>query len=101
MSQNVISVALKIGIRVLGVHFSYNDAIHTERSFMNVIKDVESTLKAWKWRPLSLQGKIVVFKTLVFSKTIFVSYLTNVPLEILSTLVEIQKCFIWDGKKRK
>jgi len=26
---------------------------------------------------------------------------TNVPLEILSTLVEIQKCFIWDGKKAK
>ena len=88
-------------IRVLGVHFSYNEAIHTERNFLNIIKDVESTLKAWKWRPLSLQGKIIVFKTLVFSKTIYVSYLTNVPPDVLSTLAEIQKNFIWDGKKAK
>ena len=88
-------------IRVLGVHFSYNPIIHSERNFLNVIKNVEGTLKAWKGRFLSIQGKIIVFKTLGFSKIIYVSYLTNVPRDVLQVLESIQKSFIWDGKKAK
>ena len=88
-------------IRVLGVHFSYNENIHMERNFLNVIKNVEGTLKAWKGRFLSIQGKIIVFKTLGFSKIIYVSYLSIVPRDVLQVLEGIQKSFIWDGKKAK
>ncbi len=73
-------------IRVLGIHFSYNYNLFLERNFLDVIKNLETVLKIWKSRGLSLLGKIVIFKTLAISKIIFVSYLTTVPSDVIHTL---------------
>ena len=62
---------------------------------------MEGVLAMWKWRNLSLSGKIMVFKSLVFSKIIFISYLNKVPSSIITRIEEIQKDFIWDGKLPK
>ena len=88
-------------IRVLGIHFSYNYNLFLERNFLDVIKNLETVLKIWKSRGLSLLGKIVIFKTLAISKIIFVSYLTTVPSDVIHTLNNIHKNFVWDGKRPK
>ena len=62
---------------------------------------MEGVLAMWKWRNLSLSGKIMVFKSLVFSKIIFISYLNKVPSSVIIRIKEIQKDFIWDGKLPK
>ena len=54
--------------------------------------EVPRTCIAWK---------IVIFKTLTISKIIFVSYLTNVPSDVIQTLKNIHKYFVWDGKRAK
>ena len=56
---------------------------------MDVIINLETVLKIWKSRRLSLLGKIVIFKTLAISKIIFVSYLTTVPSDVIHTLKKI------------
>ena len=68
---------------------------------MDVIKNLETALKIWKSRGLSLLGKIVIFKTLSITKIIFVSYLTTVPSDVIHTLKNINKNFVWDGKRQK
>ena len=88
-------------IRVLGIHFSYNNNLYLERNFLDVIKNLETVLKIWKSRGLSLLGKIVIFKTLAISKIIFVSYLTTVPSDVIHTLNNIHKNFVCDGKMPK
>ena len=88
-------------ICVLGIHFSYNYNLFLERNFLDVIKNLETVLKIWKSRRLSLLGKIVIFKTLAISKIIFVSYLTTVPSDVIHTLKNIYKNFVWDGKRPK
>ena len=88
-------------IRVLGVHFSYNEILLHDRNFVDVIRNIEGVLKAWRMRCLSLHGKIVTFKSLAISKIIYVSYLTSVPSDIIHTLSTIQKSFVWDGKRPK
>ena len=68
-------------IRILGVHFSYNALIFKEKNFMTVIEKLEKTLSIWRWRNLSVAGKITIFKTLAFSQII--SYPFYLPLQKL------------------
>ena len=58
---------------------------------------METVLNIWKCRGLSLQGKIVIFKTLAISKLIYISYIASVP----SDIVNILENYIWDLKKPK
>ena len=46
-------------------------------------------------RNLILEGKIVFFKTLAISKTVFQSLITSVPRHIVNELEKIQKSFLW------
>ena len=47
---------------------------------------------------LTLEGKIIVFKTLATSKIVFLSLTSKVPAEIISELERIQKTFLWLSK---
>ena len=86
-------------IKILGVCFSYNKDIFKEKNYTEVVKKMEDVIAIWRWRNLSLGGKITVFKSLVFSKIVFISYLNYVPETIIKRIEHIQKDFIWDRKK--
>ena len=88
-------------IRILGVHFSYNDTIYKEKNSLEVLVKMENLLAVWRWRNLSVAGKISVFKSLAFSKTIFISYLSFVPPILINKIENLQKEFIWNGKTPK
>lgn len=51
-------------IKVLGIHFSYNKFLETEKNFFSTIKSITSVLRMWKMRNMSLEGKITIFKSL-------------------------------------
>ena len=44
-------------------------------------------------RKLSLEGKIIIFKSLAISKIVYLSLLTNVPNKIVEELTRIQEAF--------
>ena len=52
-------------------------------------------------RNLFLLGKISIFKTLAFSKTIRLTLVTSVPSSTIDLLNKIQKDFLWDIKNAK
>ena len=88
-------------IKILGVCFTYNKDLFTEKNFNEVVKKMERVLALWRWRGLSLIGRVTVFKALAFSKIVFISYLNEVPEEIIEKIEKIQKDFIWEDKKTK
>ena len=49
---------------------------------------------------LTLEVKIIDFKTLVISKIVFLSLTSKVPTEIISDLERIQKTFLWSSKPK-
>lgn len=53
-------------VRILGVHFSYNDKLYIDKNFMDCIKKLRSVTQVWSMRFLTLYGKITIFKTLRF-----------------------------------
>ena len=44
-------------IKILGLHFSYNEKFREEKKFVSHIKWIENLLKIWKMRTLSIEGK--------------------------------------------
>ena len=52
---------------------------------------MQPVLKLWRMPKLSLEGKIIVFKSLAISKIVHLSLLTNVPNKIVEELIKIQK----------
>ena len=88
-------------IKILGVCFTYNKKLFIEKNFNEVVKKMEKVLALWRWRGLSMIGRVTVFKALAFSKIVFISYLNVIPIEIIEKIEKIQNDFIWEDKKTK
>ena len=88
-------------IKILGVHFSYNEQLAENMNFVETVNQVEKLLGVWSQRSLTLSGRTVSFKTLGLSKIVYVSSIVEVPERILNKLESIHKNFIWKWKKPK
>ena len=88
-------------IKILGTHFSYNEKLKEERNFCLIIANIQYVLKLWKLRNLTLEGKILIFKTLALSKIIFQAFVTPIPIYVVTKLQKIQKKFLWENSTSK
>ena len=50
--------------KILGIFFSYNKKLEQEKKFLNHTAKIKNTLKLWKLRNLTIERRIVVFKSL-------------------------------------
>ena len=80
-------------LKILGTNFSYNEKLKEEKNFYKIVTDMQRVLKIWKMRRLTLEGKIVIFKTIAISKIVFQAFITTVPKYIVNELKQIQKVF--------
>ena len=88
-------------LKILGTHFSYNEKLKEERNFYTTVTNIQRVLKIWKIRNLTLESKIVIFKTLAVSKIVFQSMITPVPRHIVNELKRTQKAFLWKSSSPK
>ena len=82
-------------IKILGVYFSYNQKIKDDKNFDNTVSNIQGALHLWRMRNLTLEGRIVVFKTFAISKIVFLALLTKIPYQAVKELKKIQKSFFW------
>ena len=76
-------------LKIFGTHFSYNEKLKEEKNFYYTVTDTQRVLKTWKMRKLSLEGKIVIFKTIAISKIVFQSFITTAPKHIVNEFKKI------------
>ena len=88
-------------IKILAIYFSYNKKLELEKNFLNHIAKIQNILKLWKLRNLTIEGRIVVFKSLAISKLIHLALVTEIPTTIINLLTKIEMEFIWKGKNPK
>ena len=72
-------------------------------SYLNLlpVTDIQQVLKMWKLRNLTLEGKIVIFKTIAISTINFQSFITTAPKHIVNKLEKIQNTFLWKNSTPK
>ena len=88
-------------IKVLGTFFSYNSRIKEECNFLKIVSNVQSVLNLWRYRNITLEGRIVVFKSLAISKIIFQALIAPVPIHVIKALETIQTSFLWNNSNPK
>ena len=88
-------------IKILGIYFSCNKKLGQEKNFLNHIVKIQNILKLWKLRNLTIEGRIVVFKSLAFSKLIHLTLVTEIPTTIINLLSKTQMEIIWREKNPK
>jgi hypothetical protein len=88
-------------VKILGIHFSYNKTLMMETNFVVTVEKIEKLLNVWRQHDLTLEGKIIFFKSLAISKIVPVAYLPAVPKEIIEKLEKKQNEFLWKGKNAK
>ena len=85
-------------IKILGCYSGYCKGLSEKYNFLEVINKLKTCFHVWKSRGLTLMRKILIFKTMVLSKILYIAT-TKVPSKlILDELDVIQKEFIWDSK---
>ena len=72
-----------------------------QKNYCKAITSIHDILKLWRMRNLSIEGKIVVFKTLVISKLVYLALLAVIPNHVTDEVVKIQKSFIWHDLSSK
>ena len=50
-----------------------------QKNYCKTIINIHGILKLWRMRNLSIEGKIVVFKTVAISKLVYLALLTVIP----------------------
>jgi len=58
-------------IKILGAHFTYDLKKKQELNYDENLRSLSETLAGWKWRNLTLYGKIQVVKAFVIPKFLF------------------------------
>ena len=54
----------KEGIKILGVHISYNKKLQDDINFCTTMENICKVIKLWRMRHVSLEGKITILKSL-------------------------------------
>ena len=88
-------------IKILGIYFSYNKKLKQEKNILNHTVKIQNIIKSWKLRKLTIEGKIVVFKSLAISKLIHLALGTEIPTLTNNLFTKLQMEFIWKGKNPK
>ena len=88
-------------IKILVIYFSYNSRIKEECNFLKIVSNVQSVSNLWRYRNLTLEGRIVVFKSLAISKIVFQALIAPVPTQLIKALGTIQTSFLCNNPKIK
>ena len=90
-------------IKILGVHFDYNDVSRRKANFDSILKSIKKVLSMWKWRGggVTLLGRIQIVKSFAVPKIMSKAALFSVPGELIKEVnKELYYSFIWKGKDK-
>ena len=72
----------------------YSKRLENDENYKRYIIKFETLLKLWRMRQLTIEGKILIFKTLAISKIVHLTLMRDVPSSPIAQLEKIQKQFI-------
>ena len=87
-------------IKILGVYFGYDAKQRDELNFRNTLKSLKKTINLWKWRGLSLLGRIQIIKTFAIPKFMFRASVLPISKDLIKEADSLFYYFIWNGKDK-
>jgi len=82
------------------VYFDYNNVRRKKANFDSVLKSIKKVLNMWKWRGLTLIGRIQIVKSFAIPKVMSKATLIPVSSELIKEVNKELYSFIWKGKDK-
>ena len=87
-------------VTICGNHLSLDEKLRYEVNIKGKISKLETQLKKWKGRNLTINGKMIILKTFAISQLIFSSQSHLIPKKDLRRIETICYDFVWNGNDR-
>ena len=91
----------KYKVKALGVWFSIDPEATTTLNYNEKLDKVRNVLSCWKYRRLTLIGKITVVKSLVASQLVYVLSPLHTNVKAIKEVNKLFYSFLWNGKGDK
>ena len=97
-NKSEIMKKIKKTIKIL--YLTYNCHLKQKLNFDEIINSIKAKLKMWKWRDLTIIGRIQIVKTFIVPAFLYRASLTYLNKEIIDTVNKIIFDFMWKGKPK-
>ena len=87
-------------IKILGICFGYDVRQKDNLNFRETLKSIKKSVSLWKWRGLSLLGRIQIVKTFAIPKFMFRASVIPTSKELIKEVNSILYSFIWNGRDK-
>ena len=91
---------IKISVKILGVYFTYDRRLRRKLNFDEITKTIKDKLRIWKWRDLTIIGRIQLVKTFIIPTFLYRASLICMDKEFVNEVNKIIFDFIWKGKDK-
>ena len=88
-------------VKILGIHFSYDDKGNNELNFNQKIRKLQTKLDMWSSRDLTLFGRTMILKSLGLSQLVYSASNLVVPPGTVDLVKTKSFTFLWRNKKDK
>ena len=82
------------------MYFGYDAKQRDEVNLRNTLKSIKKTINLWKWRGLSLLGRIQIIKTFAIPKLMFRASRLPISKDLIKEAESPFYYFIWSGKDK-
>ena len=86
--------------KTLGIYFGYDERQRNDLNFRQTLKSIKKSINVWKWRGLSLLGRVQIVKTFAIPKLMFRAFVLPISKELIKEANSIFYNFIWNGKDK-
>jgi len=76
--DDIQNIKVKKSVKILGVHFSYAFQARHKLNVDELISSIQHKLRIWKWRDLTIIGRIQIVKTFIIP--IFLYRVSSIPM---------------------
>ena len=88
-------------MKILGIFFTYDWQKILDLNFESIIKFIKKSINAWRWRNLSLFGRIQIIKTFAMPKFMFRASQIPLTRDIIKEINPVLFNFVWNSGKDK
>ena len=91
---------IRTSIKILRICFYYNVLSRMKTNFESILKSIRDILSMWKWRGLTLLGRIQIVKSFIIPKFLSKAALIAVTEDLIKEINSLVYRFIWKGNDK-
>ena len=96
--ENIHNKKVKKSVKILGIHFAHAFQARLKLNVEELISSIQHKLRIWKWRDLTIIGKIQIIKTFIIPIFLYRASLIPLGKNFVKQANKIIFDFIWKGK---